>query len=163
MSADLMDQLGAPSEAPAEKPAKGKRGRKPGQPVKERKELPASMLEMYQPEESERYKLRRRRTDLSEQQQALVETVQGVYNDWVDHGRPTHWNDMPVVVWPLDKEYEEDGLFQLRKACQIINRKLILGTIETYVNEEDSREWVNIPYCVIARPPRKSDKEPTSE
>ncbi len=160
MTADLQDVQQPHSEAPG-KPQKGKRGRKPGQPVKERKELPSSMLEMYQPEETERYKLRRRRVDLSEQQQALVETCQGVYTDWVDSGRPTHWNDMPVVVWPLDKEFEEDGLFMLRKACQIVHRKLILGTIETYVNEADMREWVNIPYCVIARPPRKS--EPTAE
>lgn len=165
MSVDLQEPQEAISEAPASPPArpgKSKRGRKPGQPVKERKELPAEMLEMYQPQETERYKLRRRRVDLSPQQEALVETCQGVYTDWVDANRPTHWNDMPIVVWPLDKEYEEDGLFMLRKACQIIHRKLILGTVETFVGT-DGRDWVNIPYCVIARAPRKNDQPQTAE
>lgn len=135
--------------------SKKRRGRKPGQQPKERKTLPASMLEMFQPEPEERVKLRRRRVDLDEQQEALVETCQGVYNEWVSEGRPTHWVDMPVVVWPIDKEYEEDALFKLRKACSLINRKLIVGNVETFTNEADNREWINIPYCVIARPPKK--------
>jgi hypothetical protein len=155
MSVDVQEQAGAPTE-PGGKGAKSRRGRKPGQQPKERKELPASMLEMYQPEPTERVKLKRRRVDLSEQQQALVDSCQGVYQDWLDADQPTHWVDMPVVVWPIDKEFEEDALFMLRKSVGLINRKLVLGNVETFVNEEDGREWVNIPYCVIARPPKKS-------
>lgn len=162
MSVDTEQVPGSSPEATSEPPAsqpKKKRGRKPGQPVKERKQLPPSMLEMYQPEPEERVKLRRRRVELDEQQLALVETCQGVYNQWVEDGRPTHWADMPVVVWPLDKEYQDEALFMLHKACSLINRKLTLGNIEEFTNEADNRQWVNIPYCVIARPPKKERTE----
>lgn len=151
---DVIDHLPETDE-PA--PPKKARGRKKGQQPKERKPIPLEMLEMHQPPEDERYRYRRKRTPLDDQTEALIQTCQGVYQDWLDAGQPTAWPDMPVVVWPVDKEFEDDALFYLRKAAGLINRKLVLGEIQEFTPEGTDRLWVEIPYCVIARPPKREN------
>lgn len=156
--------------SPANASDKGKRGRKPGQEIKKRPDLSADSLGgMQYVAADQRFKHRRRREDLTPQEESLVKVAMENYQSWVDAGSPANWNDMPIIAWPVTPSDADNAEFKLRKAVGVIGRKLALGQKEPqyvtnengdFVLDENGKKiatgMVLIPFCVIARPPKKA-------
>lgn len=150
------------------KPAKSKRGRKPGQVITKRRELPDDEFDFAEVSADDRVKHKRRREERSEKQQAIDATVLENYNEWVAAGMPTNWADMPVITWTVSDEFVDDAEFMLRKAAALFGRKISWGQ-----REPETRETIDengnrvqeptgrtvIPFCIIARPQRRQNSE----
>lgn len=131
------------------------RGRKAGQPPKERPEIPDDEFVIETLSEAQRAEHKRRKEERKPKQKAVDKVVFDTYAAWVEAGRPTNWVDMPVQNWPVSAQHEENALFMLRKACLLYGRKLVLG--------QPPEGQHGISFCVVARPARKAKPETAEE
>lgn len=129
------------------------RGRKPGQKAKERATIPADEMVVERVPADERAASRRQRGERSAQQRAYDKLVDDVRAEWRQVGKPSDWNQMPVMRLKLSKQYVEDALFYLGKAAGYANAKLIKGHItdrdKLGKRFEDGK--FRIPFCVVDR------------
>lgn len=142
--------------APAnENQVKSGRGRKPGTVAKVRPPIPTEEFVVVKPNEETRATYKRAREERSAQQQQVDKLVFDSYKEWVEAGMPTNWVDMPVTVWPVSPQHEENALFMIRKACTFFGRKPYFGNIKK--NAKTGK--VEIPFCIIARPKRNRRRD----
>lgn len=155
---------------PTEEAPKKKRGRAKGQPIVKRAPLSAEAFQNVRVvTEDEKGKLKKRREERGEQQEAIDEIVRENYKQWRDDaGMTLNWADMPVIAWVVPRSDYENLIFMLNKALRLEGRKMVWGTLIGY-NAEDSECPVNeavsvlVSFCVIARPPKKARKPTESD
>jgi hypothetical protein len=138
-----------------------RRGRKPGQKIEKRREIPDEVFDGFaEVAEDDRAAHRRRREERSEKQQALDATVLENYNQWRAAGMPTNWADMPVITWTVPDSYVEDAEFMLRKSAGLYGRKISWGQRESELdNEGNPNGRTVIPFCIVAKPRREKKEE----
>jgi hypothetical protein len=132
-----------------------KRGRKPGQVIQKRADIPDEEFESfgYVPED-DRVKHKRRREERSEKQQGIDQMVAENYQEWVAAGMPTNWADMNVITWTISDKFVDDAEFMLRKAAALYGRKISWGQREAEMRDGQPTGRTIIPFCIIAKPVR---------
>jgi len=172
-SASSADKSNAPVA-----PVKRGRGRRPGQPIKERADIPADEMQVMQLTGKEKADRRRKREPRAEQQKAIDTLVYSIYEENVaagmQFGTISDWPDLFVYDWPVSKAHAETAEFRVNKACTLYHRKPIWGErVEVPANkshlipnpDEESddedipchmngKEHVHIPFSVVRRPKR---------
>lgn len=108
-------------------PRKGQRG-KPRQVQK----FPEDAFQIRRPQTvEERAAYKRKRTERSDQQKLVDGLVWDVYQDWVNGGRKRKFVDIPLAVWPVAPNLEEDARHMLQKAAVLYQRTLRYGDCPT--------------------------------
>ena len=111
----------------------GQQGNRPASPRKrgksrEIKGFTQEDLKIRRPKTvEERVKYRRKREERKPIQLAVDSLVLQAYKDWLTNGKPRKFVDMPLVVWEISKNKEDDARFMLGKAAQLIQRQLRYG------------------------------------
>ena len=95
----------------------------------------------------ERVKYRRKREERSPIQLAVDSLILGAYKDWLKAGSPRKFVDMPLVVWEISKNKEDDARFMLGKAAQLIQRQLRYGDCP----ETEDKKGVELSFYVLDR------------
>lgn len=131
---------GTPGSAPA-----GQRGK-----PRKVQTFPADEFQLKRPGTvAERSEYKRKREERSEQQKAVDAMVWKVYQDWVDAGSPRKFVDIPIAVWPLSLNLEEDGRHMLGKAAALFQRTLRYGDCPTVT--VDGKKKVELSFYVLDR------------
>lgn len=134
-------QASAPGATPKAKGA----GR--GKP-REIKGFTAEDLKIRRPQTvEERVKYRRKREERSPIQQAVDALILKAYQDWKKAGEPRKFVDMPLVVWEISKNKEDDARFMLGKAAALIQRQLRYGDCP----ETEDKKSVELSFYVLDR------------
>jgi hypothetical protein len=140
------------SNAATETP-KSRRGRKPGQEIVKRPDIPMEMLNFKELDTKEKAEARRKREPRSEQQRAIDDIILELWEKYVAAGKPKNWVDMPVFTWgPLPVQFEDTALLYIRRACSLYGRRQRLGD-RTY-EEKAGLKVVYIPFSVEERTAR---------
>lgn len=158
----VTDEFTGEYAQPIEEAPKKKRGRAKGQPIVKRAPLSAEAFQNVRVvTEDEKGKLKKRREERGEQQEAIDEIVRENYKQWRDDsGQTLNWADMPVIAWVVPRSDYENLIFMLNKALRLEGRKMVWGTLIGYNSAEEEcpvNEAVNVlvSFCVIAKPPKK--------
>lgn len=75
----------------------------------------------------EKVKYRRKREERTAIQQSVDALVLNAYKEWLAVGKPRKFVDVPLVIWEIRKNKEEDARFMLGKAAALIQRQLRFG------------------------------------
>lgn len=120
---------------------KGQRG-KPRQV----QQFPADAFKIKRPQTvAERAEFKRKREERSDQQKIVDGLVWDVYQDWLNADKPTKFVDIPLAVWPVRPQLEEDARHMLQKAAVLFQRTLRYGDCPTKDGE------VQLAFYVIDR------------
>jgi hypothetical protein len=144
-----MSQPAPPASPPQvpQKPQGSTKGRGRGKP-REIKGFTKEDLKIKRPKTvEERVKYRRKREERSPIQQAVDTLILEAYKDWRKAGEPRKFVDMPIVVWEISKNKEDDARFMLGKAAQLIQRQLRYGDCP----ETDDGKSVELSFYVLDR------------
>lgn len=106
---------------------KGQRG-KPRQV----QQFPADAFQIKRPTTvEERANYKRKRIERSDQQKLVDGLVWDIYQDWLNAGKPRKFVDIPLAVWPVAPNLEEDARHMLQKAATLFQRTLRYGDCPT--------------------------------
>ena len=109
-------------------------GTKKGQRGKPRQvqQFPAEEFKLIRPQTvAERSEYKRKRVERSEQQKTVDGMVWDIYQDWLNAGRPRKFVDIPLAIWPVSPNLEEDARHMLQKAAVLFQRTLRYGDTPT--------------------------------
>lgn len=156
----------------------GKRGRRPGQEIKARPDVPSGEMILVPLRGKSKADRRRKREERKGQQKEVDQLVYDIFEANVENGfeRGTiaDWPDLEVYDWPVSKTHAENVEFMIRKSCLFYHRKPIWGEqveikaseshmIEDPENEENEipchlngREHIHIPFSVVRRAVRQT-------
>ena len=124
---------------------KGQRG-KPRQV----QQFPAEEFKLIRPSTvEERAEYKRKREERSEQQKVVDSLVWSVYQDWLTAGKPRRFVDIPLAVWPVSLNLEEDARHMLNKAAVLFQRTLRYG--DCPVKTEGGVKKVHLAFYVVDR------------
>lgn len=136
--------------APAQGSNAGATGKgKRGQPRKVQT-FPKEEFQLLRPSTiEERAEYKRHREARSDQQKAVDAMVWSVYQDWKNAGMPRKFVDIPIAVWPVSPNLEEDARHMLQKAAVLFQRTLRYGDCPTI--EKDGKKKVHLAFYVVDR------------
>jgi len=144
------------NNVPAEK---GRRGRKPGQVIVKRPDIPMDMFNFKELDTRQKAEARRKREPRSDQQKVIDDIVLELWDKYVALGKPKNWVDMPVFTWgPLPVQFEDTALLYIRRACSLYGRRQRLG--DRVYQDEKGLKVVWIPFSVEERTPRNRRPAP---
>lgn len=128
----------SPAQASQNRPAQNQGstqgGSKKGQRGKPREvqQFPADAFQIKRPQTvAERSEYKRKRVERSDQQKLVDGLVWDIYQDWINAGRPRKFVDIPLAVWPVPLNLEEDARHMLQKAATLFQRTLRYGDCPT--------------------------------
>lgn len=106
---------------------KGQRGK-----PREVQQFPADEFQIMRPTTvAERSEFKRKRVERSEQQKTVDGLVWDIYQDWINAGRPRKFVDIPLAVWQVSPNLEDDARHMLGKAAVLFQRTLRFGDCPT--------------------------------
>lgn len=97
----------------------------------------------------ERAEFKRKRAERSEQQKAVDAMVWGVYQDWLAAGEPRKFVDIPIAVWPVSVNLEDDARHMLNKAAVLFQRTIRFGDCPVVTVE--GKKKVKLSFYVVDR------------
>lgn len=106
---------------------KGQRGK-----PREVQQFPADEFQIMRPATvAERSEFKRKRVERSDQQKIVDGLVWDIYQDWLNAGSPRKFVDIPLAVWPVSPNLEDDARHMLGKAAVLFQRTLRYGDCPT--------------------------------
>lgn len=106
---------------------KGQRGK-----PRDVQQFPADAFQIKRPATvEERANYKRKRIERSDQQKLVDGLVWDIYQDWLTAGKPRKFVDIPLAVWPVAPNLEEDARHMLQKAATLFQRTLRYGDCPT--------------------------------
>lgn len=112
--------------------------------------FPADEFQIMRPQSvEERAEFKRKRSERSDQQKVVDGMVWNVYEDWVNAGRPRKFVDIPLAVWSVSPNLEEDARHMLGKAAALFQRTLRFG--DCPVKTVDGKKRVYLAFYVLDR------------
>jgi hypothetical protein len=124
---------------------KGKRG----QP-RHVQTFPADEFGLKRPQTvAERAEYRRKREERSEQQKVVDAMVWDIYQDWLEAGQPRKFVDIPLAVWPVSLNLEEDARHMLGKAATLYQRTIRFG--DCPIVDVGGKKKIELSFYVVDR------------
>lgn len=133
------------SNVGAATPKKGARGK-----PREVQTFPADEFQIIRPQTvAERSEFKRHRIERSDQQKTVDGMVWDIYQDWLNAGQPRKFVDIPLAVWPVSPNLEDDARHMLNKAAVLYQRTLRFGDCPT--KSVGGKPKVHLSFYVIDR------------